>query len=117
MQGADDDAYQPPDSLCAPPHVGYDSDYGGREPPPPLMTFLRYVCTMVGTQQTPSHHRPLKSGHITENAQAVRGGGTGECSDRITGVWSATGDSVGCDPDNWLADGEIPPQGGVSDLG
>ena len=73
------------DSLCALSHAGHDSDYGGREPPPPPITYLKHVYTVGINQLPPPHHCPLREGQRPNNAADSRGGGTGRCRNVVTG--------------------------------
>ena len=53
MQGTGEKLHQAPDSLHAPPRAGKDSDYGGRQLPPPLFPRLRHVFDLGGYQPLP----------------------------------------------------------------
>ena len=57
MQGAGNDAYQPPDPLCKTPRAGHGSDSGKREPPPPRCT----ACDMFIPWAALKHRHPAIS--------------------------------------------------------
>ena len=90
MRGVEDNAHQPPDSLCAPPCAGQGSDSGGREMYPPPLPCMRHVFNFGGTKPPQPHQLSLHERRRPEKTVAVRGGGTGRSNNIFQGIREAT---------------------------
>ena len=81
-----DNAHQPLDPLCAPPHAGHGSYYVGREPPPPPLPVLLHVLTLGGDESPLPRDGPLCTGRGEEETVYGRRGGAGWGSDGFMGL-------------------------------
>ena len=94
LQGAGDDAHQPPYPLRTVPREGHGSDSGVRELPPPQLPGLCHVCILGTAEASPPLIGPL---YIRTREEYKASGGRGysvDDSDGVPGLLQTTGNNV-----------------------